>query len=100
MKNALYAIKDDMTDFSSPVALMARSDEELAKRYFRRMCQTTQIMIGNEDQFSLYKVGLYDTETGEIESINPIFIERGVKTNVNTIQNERENNSNKNTGRE
>ena len=88
MKNTLYAVKDDLSEFATPIALMARSDDEIAKRYFRKMCQTTEIMKGNEDQFSLYKVGEYNTESGKITSYEPIMIERGVKTYVNTIQNE------------
>lgn len=88
MKNTLYAVKDDLSEFAAPIALMARSDDEIAKRYFRKMCQTTEIMKGNEDQFSLYKVGDYETETGKITSYEPIMLERGVKTNVNTIQNQ------------
>lgn len=86
MKNTLYAVKDDLSEFAAPIALMTRSDDEIAKRYFRKMCQTTEIMKGNEDQFSLYKIGEYDTDTGKITSFEPIMIERGVKTNGNTIQ--------------
>lgn len=88
MKKTLYAIKDDLSEFAAPIAIIARSDDEVGKRYFRKMCQTTDIMIGNEDQFSLYKVGEFDTETGNITNYDPEFIERGVKTHGNTIQNE------------
>lgn len=66
MKIGLYAVKDNLTNgFMAPTTI--RSDEE-AKRSFKTQVNNIDIWRDNPSDFSLYKVGYYDDETGEIES--------------------------------
>lgn len=63
MKINMYALRDSIAeDFSSPVLL---KNDNLARRFFWRSVQSAQVKA---DEMRLYKLGVYDVETGEIDS--------------------------------
>ena len=74
----LYAVKDELSEYASPVTI---ETEAQAKRYFRHIIETTKMMADNPEDFSIWEVGKFDTETGTIKSKQPKLIERakGVK---------------------
>lgn len=74
MKFELYAIKDELSEFAAPIPI---PDEPQARRYFRETVKATPMMANNPEDFSIWKVGEYDTENGSLAGIRPLLIERG-----------------------
>lgn len=65
MKIGLYAVKDNLNNtFMAPTTI--KSDNE-AIRAFKSQVNKIDIWKDNPGDFSLYKVGYYDDETGTIE---------------------------------
>lgn len=63
MEYSVYAIKDDLRNmFITPVYF--RSDVEAA-RYFKTSINNNKEMSYNASDFSFWKLGSYDDETGE-----------------------------------
>lgn len=79
MKVTLYAIKDELSEFSP--GLVPFEEEGQAKRWFREKIKETPIMSNNPEDFSIWNVGTMDTKTGKVEAEEPKLIERakGVK---------------------
>lgn len=77
MKQTLYAIQDVLVGFNAPI--IAANDEAMSRDY--------KIWAGkapNGSDMRLFKVGEYDTETGEITPIVPQCMIGGI-TNENNI---------------
>lgn len=73
MKMKLYALKDEHTGYAPPTVF---PNEEVAKRWFKEM-KTENITVKlSPSDFSLWQIGEYDSETGEIEQEKKL-IERG-----------------------
>lgn len=74
----LYAVKDELSEYASPLTI---ETEAQAKRYFRQLIENNKMMHDNPEDFSIWEVGKFDTETGTITSKQPKLIERakGVK---------------------
>lgn len=74
MKMALYSLKDELNGFTSPIPFM---NEELAKRYLKDQYMSNPTVKNTPEDFSLWKVGEYDTELGHITpEEQPVLIER------------------------
>lgn len=64
MKYNFYCVKDELTDrYNSPV-LMINDDE--AKRAFKSQVNNIQIWKDNPADFSLYNMGTFEEETGDM----------------------------------
>lgn len=65
----IYTVKDEMTgNFLNPTTI--KTDQE-AIRMFKYQINNTAIWTDNPEDFSLYKVGTFDDETGTIIGITP-----------------------------
>lgn len=62
----MYSIKDAKSDFGAPVPIQ---DNEMAKRWFDNQVKTTPFLNNYPEDFALYNLGTFDTETGKIEPI-------------------------------
>lgn len=78
MKVKLYAVKDELAgNFNLPKAFPT---EEFAQRWFRSFIKEDQLRTDNAADFSLWYLGEYDLEEGQIEApVTPNLIERGQK---------------------
>lgn len=72
----LYAIKDELSEFASPLPI---EDDAQAKRFFIYKVTTEPLMKDNPKDFSIWKIGSYDSLTGRIIACEPNLIERGKK---------------------
>lgn len=64
MTYEMYSVKDELTNrFNAPIMML--NDDE-AKRAFKSQVNNIQIWKDNPSDFSLYKVGTFCEETGEI----------------------------------
>lgn len=66
MISELYAVKDELTQmFLTPTHF---NSEDEAKRQFKSQINTIPLWKDNSSDFSLYRVGTYNNETGELTS--------------------------------
>lgn len=64
MTYGLFSVKDELTShFLAPVMMM---NEDEAKRQFKSQVNNIQLWKDNPSDFSLYKLGSFDEDTGEI----------------------------------
>lgn len=71
----MYAIKDELNGFAPPVPI---ANEETAKRYFREALNSNPTMKTQPNDFSIWYVGEFYTETGTLTQETQIkLIERG-----------------------
>lgn len=72
MKFNVYAIRDIHTGFMTPTV---DQNDASAIRNFRHGCmQSASLMNSHAKDFSLCRIGTYDTETGQIESCLPVHL--------------------------
>lgn len=81
----LYAIKDELSEFAAP---QVHKDEANAKRWFRMICEDNGFMKANPEDFSLWLVGGYDTETACVTSLMPKLIERAKSHYTKEVKND------------
>ncbi|MCF0231141.1 MAG: hypothetical protein HUJ63_02465 [Enterococcus sp.] len=74
MKGILVSIKDELSGFVPPYWT---GSEMEAKRDFMTKIDNTPLMRNHKKDFSVWKVGEYDTDTGEITETNVKLIMRG-----------------------
>lgn len=66
MKLEFYCVKDELAnEFLLPGLF---KDENLAKRSFKTEINTNPLWKDNSSDFSLFRLGTFDNETGEIKS--------------------------------
>lgn len=70
----MYSIKDRLNGYTTPIPMLS---EELAKRYFKDQILGNPTLKNTPDDFTLEKVGIFDTSTGEFTQPNIEIIERG-----------------------
>lgn len=70
----LYAIKDELNGFAPPIPF---NNDEIAKRYFKEMCQENITLRISPKDFSIWKIAEYNTTNGTIHTNNPELLERG-----------------------
>lgn len=64
MTYGLFSVKDELTShFLAPVMML---NEDEAKRQFKSQVNNIQLWKDNPSDFSLYKLGSFDEDTGEI----------------------------------
>lgn len=70
----MYALKDELNGFTSPIPFM---NEELAKRYLKDQYLSNPTVKNTPEDFSLWYMGSFDTETGILTQGNGVkLIER------------------------
>ena len=74
MKLRLYAIKDELNGFTAPIPI---NNDESAKRYFKEMKTHNATIAIQTGDFSIWYIGEFETENGEITNHKPELIERG-----------------------
>lgn len=60
----LYAIKDELSEFAAPMVIQ---DDTQAIRYFKNKVFENKMMLDNPEDFSIWRIGKYETETAIIE---------------------------------
>ena len=70
----MYALKDELNGFTSPIPF---NNEELAKRYLKDQYMSNPTVQNTPEDFSLWYMGEYDTETGVLtQGKGPKMVER------------------------
>lgn len=70
MKYGLYAIRDVKVGFMS---VMTDNNDSTAIRNFEHACSNVQsVFYTHPSDYSLYKIGVYDSDSGVIESLSPV----------------------------
>lgn len=70
----VYSVKDDMSGFIQPTF---EQNELLARRNFAfAVNKTDGMLFANSNDFALYHIGTFDTDTGCIEPCIPELIVR------------------------
>lgn len=69
----LYALKDELNGFTSPIPF---TNEEMAKRYLKDQYSSNPTVKNTPEDFSIWRVGEYDTEKGNLIGEEPVLIER------------------------
>lgn len=69
MKYGLYAIRDAKVGFMS---ITVDANDSSARRNFEHACaNTSSLFYTHPHDYDLYKLGVYDTDSGVIDPINP-----------------------------
>lgn len=69
MKYGLYSIRDSKVGF---MTVTVDSNDASARRNFEHACsQTNSLFFTHPQDYDLFKVGLYDSDSGVIDPINP-----------------------------
>lgn len=65
LKVGIYSIKDDLAGFMNP---FCEHSNEGAERQLELLCKKDGTLFGlHPEQFNLFKIGVLDTETGDID---------------------------------
>lgn len=72
MKLKIYSIKDNLAGFYQPT--FEQSDEIAIRNFAFAVNKKDNLLYANPDDFSLYCVGVYDTELGHIDAFDPLLI--------------------------
>lgn len=75
----MYALKDELNGFTSPIPFMS---EELAKRYLKDQATENPTIRNNPEDFSLWRMGAYDSETGTFQQAHGIELVERAKSYV------------------
>lgn len=82
----LYSIRDKKSEFAAPVPVR---DNDQAMRWFDNQIKTNAFMTEYKDDFELYKVGTFDTETGKADKVELVeYIMSGSEVNTLGSKNE------------
>lgn len=73
MTLTMYALKDELNGFTTPIPFM---NEELAKRYLKDQYMSNPTVKNTPEDFSLWKVGEFDSETGAYTQTSIELVER------------------------
>lgn len=65
----LYAIRDTKTGYLTPT--VDHNDSSARRNFEHAVNQTESLFYSHPADYSLYKIGVYDTDTGRIEPIYP-----------------------------
>lgn len=75
MISGIYALKDNLVGF---VDVKLIESEDIALRTFNFMCKSSNDFIKfSKNDYALYKIGDFDTITGDIIIHDPVVIIRG-----------------------
>lgn len=70
----LYVIRDVKVSYGTPYAM---NNNDAAQRDFSFKLHNNEILGFSPSDYSLYRVGSYDTESGKITPEDPVFIVEG-----------------------
>lgn len=71
----MYSMKDELSGYMYPIPFMK---EEIAKRYLKEQVENNITLKTSPEDFSLWKIGTFDSETGIFENLKEHeLIERG-----------------------
>lgn len=70
MKYGLYAIRDVKTGFMTPT--MDVNDESAARNFYHAVQNSEGILYTFASDFSLFRIGEFDSESGQVEPLIPI----------------------------
>ena len=80
MKYGLYAMRDSATRQFLSITTDQTNDSAMRNFDFA-ICQTAQLRFRPSD-FALYRIGTYDTESGQIETQQPECLRTGSESEV------------------
>lgn len=67
----LYSLKDELNGFAPPIPF---NNDEIAKRYFKEMCAENITIKHSPEDFSIWKIGEFHSQSGTITSDTPTKI--------------------------
>lgn len=73
MTLTMYCIKDELNGFTAPIPFMS---EELSKRYLKDQVMGNPTIGNSKKDFSMWRVGTFDTDTGTMIGYEPVLVER------------------------
>lgn len=83
MIRTIYAVKDDLQGFLAPVADV---NDQIAVRNFLYMVRNSKEMMSNASDFSFYRIGAFDTDTGLLDPAEPlVYLCRGSDVNKGDV---------------
>lgn len=86
MKLGVYAMRDRLTGFLQPT--FDQNDPVAMRNFESAVLQVRpgNLLHTNPEDYSLYKIGVYDSETGVIEPMDPLQILTGSAVILKSIQ--------------
>lgn len=72
MKISVYSIRDEKVGFLNPT--FEQNDEVAMRNFVHAVQNSDTILKSHKSDFKLYKIGVFDTNTGDIQSIVPDLI--------------------------
>lgn len=72
MVYGIYSVRDVKTGFASP--FVDQSDESAKRGFYFAFSQQSNIINFSPADFSLYKIGTFDSEKGAVASVLPEYI--------------------------
>ena len=70
----MYALKDELNGFTSPIPF---TNDEMAKRYLRDQFEANPTVKNTPKDFSIWRVGEYESDTGVFKGeAENVLIER------------------------
>lgn len=73
MTLTMYCIKDELNEFTPPIPFLS---EEIAKRYLKDQVIENPTVRNSKKDFSMWKVGTFETKTGTMIGYEPVLLER------------------------
>ena len=75
MDRGLYTIKDELSKWTEPITFY---NDEYALRAFMQYLHNDPMRETNNKDYSIWKIGKFDLETGTIELVKPEMLKRGL----------------------
>lgn len=72
MKYPVYSIRDVHTGFMSPT--VDQNDASAMRNFRHAVMQSSSLMNSHPKDYSLYKIGVFDTETGSLVECLPELV--------------------------
>lgn len=72
MIKGLYTVRDYKVGFTG---IITDDNDAVALRCFKMALTPDSLMYNNPKDFALFKVGTFDTETGNIDPCEPVLID-------------------------
>lgn len=77
MKYPVYSIRDQKVGFQ-PQLIVEQSDQSAIRGFSYAINGNEGLMNYSPSDFDLFRIGEFDTETGEFKSVNPVNICSGI----------------------
>lgn len=72
MLYGLYSVRDLKVGFLAP---MVSTEIEVTRLFEHEVLKTESLWNSHHEDFVLFQIGSFDTETGDIDSITPVMID-------------------------